>query len=145
VPKPSSLPALFAARLVQARQLRELSQRALGDRVGLGKATGSTRINRYERGVSSPGLAGLEALAVTLDVPAAFLLAESAEMAEAILAFAELSEAQQAGMARALRTVEDDPELLNLLAQAANYEQAEWEAVVARLKQALRRPGSGKG
>ena len=48
----SSVRALFAARLVQARQLRALSQRALGDRMGLGKEKGSSRINRYEHQVA---------------------------------------------------------------------------------------------
>lgn len=82
---PIDLRRVLAARLVQARTLRGLSQRALGDRMGLGKATGSTRINRYERGVNSLSLDTLAQLAKALDVPPAFLLAESAELAETIL------------------------------------------------------------
>jgi len=55
--------ALFAARLIQARQLRGLSQRALGDRMGLGKAKGSTRINRYEQQTSATSFDSLGELA----------------------------------------------------------------------------------
>ena len=57
----SSVRALFAARLVQARQLRALSQRALGDRMGLGKEKGSSRINRYEHQITAIGFDNLEA------------------------------------------------------------------------------------
>lgn len=74
--------------------LRGLSQRALGDRMGLGKATGSTRINRYERGVNSLSLDTLAQLAKALDVPPAFLLAESDELAHHILQSA-ISEARR--------------------------------------------------
>lgn len=65
--------------------MRGLSQRALGDRMGLGKSTGSTRINRYERGVNSLSLDNLAQLAKALDVPPAYLLAESEELADLIL------------------------------------------------------------
>ena len=58
-----TLRALFAARLMQARQLRALSQRALGDRMGLGKQKGSSRINRYEHQVTAIGFDSLETLA----------------------------------------------------------------------------------
>ena len=54
-----TLRALFAARLMQARQLRALSQRALGDRMGLGKQRGSSRINRYEHQVTAIGFDNL--------------------------------------------------------------------------------------
>ncbi|WP_260618849.1 hypothetical protein [Pseudoxanthomonas mexicana] len=47
--------ALFAARLMQARQLCGPSQCALRNRVGLGKDRGSSRINRYERQVTAIG------------------------------------------------------------------------------------------
>lgn len=81
-----SLRDRFAARLKQARRLRGLSQRALGDEMGLGKDTGSTRINRYERGTSDLSLASLEELAAALAVPPAYLVADNARLADAILA-----------------------------------------------------------
>ena len=62
----SSPRTLFAARLVQARQLRGLSQRSLGDRMGLGKTKGSTRINRYEQQASATSFDSLGELAQAL-------------------------------------------------------------------------------
>lgn len=80
---------VLAARLVQARTRLGISQRALGDKMGLGKRTGSTRINRYEHGVNSLTLDNLAELAKALEVPAAYLLAESDELADLILRSAE--------------------------------------------------------
>ena len=95
--EPSSLRAVFAARLLQARQLRGLSQRALGDRMGLGKDKGSSRINRYEHQVTAIGFDNLQRLAEVLEVPVAYLVAETPAMAEAILALANSTEEQRAG------------------------------------------------
>ncbi|MCC4610013.1 helix-turn-helix domain-containing protein [Xanthomonas campestris pv. zinniae] len=125
---------LFSNRLVQARQLRGLSQRALGDRMGLGKKTGSTRINRYEQQASALGLNSLDAVAKALDVPAAYLLAETPqmadailviaetpEMADAILAIAQVDPARQVDIANLLKALGSDPALLTkLLALASN-------------------------
>jgi transcriptional regulator with XRE-family HTH domain len=107
--------AVFAARLVQARLLRGLSQRALGDRMGLGKQTGSTRINRYEQQVSAIGFDSLIQLAETLNVPMAYLLADSAPVADAILALSQANPAQQADTARLLQALSAKPEMLNAL------------------------------
>lgn len=93
--------ALFAARLVQARELRGLSQRALGDLMGLGKDKGSSRINRYEHQVTAIGFDNLELLANALNVPPAYLLADTPGMADAILALAKMSEEERAAFARA--------------------------------------------
>lgn len=89
--KPSAR-TLFAARLVQARELRGLSQRALGDLMGLGKDKGSSRINRYEHQVTAVGFDNLQKLAEILEVPVAYLLAETPGMANAILALAKMPE-----------------------------------------------------
>jgi transcriptional regulator with XRE-family HTH domain len=99
VTKPTAR-ALFAARLVQARELRGLSQRALGDLMGLGKEKGSSRINRYEHQVTAVGFDNLQKLAEVLEVPVAYLLAETPAMADAILALSrkpthDLTEADQ--------------------------------------------------
>lgn len=79
---------MFAERLRQARELRQLTQRRLGIEMGLDGNAGGTRINRYEHGASDPSLASIEKLAETLNVPAAYLLAESDAMADAILVLA---------------------------------------------------------
>lgn len=111
--------ALFAARLAEARQLRGLSQRALGDRMGLGKDKGSVRINRYERQVTAIGFESLDALAQALDVPPAYLLADSPDMAEAIRLLAAANPQQQALMLEALRLAIQDPEALARLVDGA--------------------------
>ena len=118
----SNLRALFAARLVQARELRALSQRALGDRMGLGKKKGSSRINRYEHQRTAIGFDNLEALAKILDVPPAYLLADNPPMADAILALGSASARHQDDLVQVLTRLRDDPTLtrsvLKLLARA---------------------------
>jgi transcriptional regulator with XRE-family HTH domain len=88
--------AVFAKRLKQARELRGLSQRALGDALGLGKRVGSTRINRYEQQVSLCDMETASKIARELGVPLAYLFAESDDLAELILAYAQLSKADRA-------------------------------------------------
>ena len=113
---PESSPrALFAARLVQARQLRGLSQRALGDRMGLGKEKGSSRINRYEHQVTAIGFDNLETLAHVLEVPVAYLLADNAAMADAILALSQADEPQRDALATLIPALVQDPTLLSKL------------------------------
>jgi transcriptional regulator with XRE-family HTH domain len=106
---------LFAARLIQARQLRGLSQRALGDRMGLGKEKGSSRINRYEHQVTAIGFDNLGVLAQVLDVPVAYLLADDATMADAILALSALDEAQRAPLTALIKAVTENPAVLQTL------------------------------
>ena len=113
---PESSPrALFAARLIQARQLRGLSQRALGDRMGLGKEKGSSRINRYEHQVTAIGFDNLETLAQVLEVPVAYLLADNAAMADAILALSQADEPQRDALATLIPALVQDPTLLSKL------------------------------
>ena len=88
--------AIFARRLKQARTLRGLSQRALGDALGLGKNVGSTRINRYEQQASLCDMETASKIARELGVPLAYLFAETDDLAEAILAFAKLTKAERA-------------------------------------------------
>ncbi|WP_167316973.1 helix-turn-helix domain-containing protein [Rhodanobacter thiooxydans] len=106
---------MFAARLIQARQLRGLSQRALGDRMGLGKDKGSSRINRYEHQVTAIGFDNLDTLAKVLDVPVSYLLADDAAMADAILALSQADEAQRNGLAMLIPALVQDPTLLSKL------------------------------
>lgn len=124
----SATRALFAARLVQARQLRGLSQRALGDRMGLGKEKGSSRINRYEHQVTAIGFENLEKLAEVLDVPVAYLLAENASMADAILALANVNQRQQANLATVLKGLSEDPGLVKALLKLLQLPEAELAA-----------------
>ncbi len=111
----STLRALFAARLIQARQLRELSQRALGDQMGLGKEKGSSRINRYEHQVTAIGFDNLEKLAEILNVPPAYLLADNPTMADAILALASAKPRHQDQLTQVVAVLSGDPALTKAL------------------------------
>lgn len=96
---PPSLPAksLFGRRLREAREMREMSQTALGlaalDTVD--EHTAAPRISKYERGVNTPKFETIEQLAEALDMPAAYFLTESEDLAPAILLFAQLPPKQQ--------------------------------------------------
>lgn len=93
--------------------------------MGLGKEKGSTRINRYEQQASAVGFDSLDQLAKTLEVPAAYLLAETPEMADAILAIAQVDPAQQADVTLLLKALSSDPALLaRLLALVSNTDKA---------------------
>ncbi|WP_295553119.1 helix-turn-helix domain-containing protein [uncultured Stenotrophomonas sp.] len=119
--------ALFAARLAQARQLRGLSQRALGDRMGLGKEKGSSRINRYEHQVTAIGFDNLGNLAQLLDVPASYLLASDAPMADAILALSKADEGQRDALAKFISALLEDPKsfaVVDVLLEMSEQERA---------------------
>lgn len=129
----SSARALFAARLVQARQLRGLSQRALGDRMGLGKEKGSSRINRYEHQVTAIGFDNLEKLAEVLDVPIAYLLADNSAMADAILDLSRASQRQQANLALAVKGLTETPALTKALVKMLQLPKQEQERITQAL------------
>lgn len=99
----------MAARLRQARQLRGLSQREVGVRMGLDKDTASARISRYESESMAISLESLFELALALDVPPAYLLASSPAMANAILALGEHNEVQQNRLAELLESLSEVP------------------------------------
>lgn len=57
--------------------------------------TTAPRISRYERGMHKPDLETIERLADLLDLPAAYFLAASDTMAEAILVLSQLDARKQ--------------------------------------------------
>lgn len=65
----------FAARLIQLRKQRGLSQQAMADAIGLHVS----QIKRYEAGATQPSLDALKKIAVTLGVTADFLLFDEDE------------------------------------------------------------------
>lgn len=77
--------------------------------MGLDKDTASARISRYESESMAVSLESLFSLADALQVPAAYLLASSAAMADAILLFGDESEAQQARLTQALTVLTSLP------------------------------------
>lgn len=103
---PPSPRSLFAARLKQARTLRGVpSQRALGLLMGLEKHVAANRVNRYESQARGIDLDGLGKLAEVLGVPVAYLVAEDAATADAVLALAQLSPEQRVRAVAALLKV----------------------------------------
>ena len=72
-------------------------------------------INRYEHQITAIGFDNLDTLADVLEVPAAYLLAESPTMADAILAVASASPKQQADLVLVLQRLSADPGLVKAL------------------------------
>ena len=72
--------------------MRGLSQRALGALVDKdqSKDKGAVRVNRYEQQVNRADMDSAAALAEALNVPVAYLFADSDDLAELILAFSRL-------------------------------------------------------
>ena len=89
LPSNDSITAIFARRLKDARAMRGLSQRALGAIVDKdnSKDKGAVRINRYEQRVNRADMDTAAALARALNVPLAYLFAESDDLAELILSY----------------------------------------------------------
>ena len=83
--------------------------------MGLGKDKGSSRINRYEHQVTAIGFDNLDTLAQVLEVPVAYLLADDAAMADAILALSQADESQRDVLASLIPALVQDPTLLSKL------------------------------
>lgn len=73
--------------------------------IGMTKKTGSVRINRYEQQASKADMETAAKLAKALDVPLAYLFAESDDLAEVILAFSQLGEKQRAKFLAELKKI----------------------------------------
>lgn len=93
---------LFARRLRFARERAGLSQRELGRRIGMKDDAASPRINQYESGTHVPRAETVEAIARELKIPVAYLFADGERMARMILAFSQLSAAEQERVTRAI-------------------------------------------
>lgn len=78
--------------------MRGLSQRALGALVDKerDKNRGAARVNRYEQQVNLADIEKAAELAAALNVPLAYLFADSDELAELILSYSTLDAKQKA-------------------------------------------------
>lgn len=74
--------------------------------MGLDKDTASARISRYESESMAVSLDSLFVLADALQVPAAYLLASTPAMADAILALGQMSEPLQRDFVEVLESLE---------------------------------------
>ncbi|NKF94856.1 XRE family transcriptional regulator [Ralstonia solanacearum] len=86
---------VWGKRLKEARLKSGLSQKQLGIQAGLDPSVASTRINRYELGVHKADYQIAQHLAKALSVPTAYFYAEEDELAQWILAYGRLSQAQR--------------------------------------------------
>ena len=101
--------------------------------MGLGKEKGSSRINRYEHQVTAIGFDNLEKLAEVLDVPVAYLLADNAAMADAILELSKASQRQQASLALAVKGLTATPALTRVLVKVLQFPKHEQERITQAL------------
>lgn len=104
MPRQSDSSSIFSKRLRQARADAGLSQKELGILAGLDPFVASTRINRYEQDVHAADLVTAKRLAKVLDVPLAYLYADSDRLARMIRAFSKLGAAQQEDLLKAVES-----------------------------------------
>lgn len=109
MPRLQEPPSIFARRLRQARLDAGLSQRDLGIRAELDPFVASTRINRYEQGIHSPDQATAKKLARALNVPLAYLYADSDRLARMIKVFSGLSAAEQEKLLKSIESRSGPP------------------------------------
>ncbi len=87
--------SLFSRRMKAAREKLGISQTELGMRAGIDEFCASARINQYERGKHMPDFLTVCNLAKVLGVPAAYFYAEDNQLAELIILFGQLKEAER--------------------------------------------------
>ncbi|MCU1079895.1 MULTISPECIES: helix-turn-helix transcriptional regulator [Stenotrophomonas] len=97
MPAPQPTPTALGHRLRAARVAKGWTQAQLGEMLmGVDDSnTTAPRISRYERGMHKPDLETIEKLAELLDLPAAYFLAASDVVAEAILVLSQLDARKQ--------------------------------------------------
>lgn len=72
-------------RLREARELKGLSQKALGVGAGIDEFSASPRINQYERGKHTPDILTPQNLGEVLKVPIPYFFAEDNLLADMLL------------------------------------------------------------
>jgi transcriptional regulator with XRE-family HTH domain len=88
--------SIIAKRLKEARLRAGISsQKELGIRAGINEFGASSRMNHYEQGKHKPDVLILKRLAVVVQVPVPYFYCEDDELADLILKFGTLNEAQK--------------------------------------------------
>ncbi len=103
MPSRHKLRKVFQDRLKEARTKANLSQRSLGIKAGMHADSASPRMNRYEKGIYEPDLETLHRLAIALEVPASFLIADDDDIARVILLLGKQSSTRRAFLLRLLK------------------------------------------
>jgi transcriptional regulator with XRE-family HTH domain len=87
--------SILAKRLEEALKKADISQKTLGIRAGIDEFIASTSINQYVRGTHTPKLQTMTRVAAVLQVPLPWFYCEDAELAEVIIKFSALPQAQR--------------------------------------------------
>ncbi|EPG5381221.1 helix-turn-helix transcriptional regulator [Stenotrophomonas maltophilia] len=107
MPAPLPTTTALGQRLRAARVAKGWTQAQLGEMLmGVDDSnTTAPRISRYERGMHKPDLETIEKLAELLDLPAAYFVAASDVVAEAILVLSQLDGPKQAKALQLLKAL----------------------------------------
>lgn len=82
-------------RLKQARKKAKLSQKALGERIGMDAGTASARMNQYEKGKHTPDVQTLKFIADELGVPLNYFFCEDESSAELACIIGSMTEGER--------------------------------------------------
>ncbi|MFM2584354.1 helix-turn-helix domain-containing protein [Vibrio campbellii] len=82
-------------RLKQARKKAKLSQKALGERIGMDASSASARMNQYERGKHTPDVQTLKLIADELGVPLNYFFCEDESSAELACIISQMTESER--------------------------------------------------
>ncbi len=82
-------------RLKRARKKAKLSQKALGERIGMDESSASARMNQYERGKHTPDVQTLKLIADELGVPLNYFFCEDESSAELACIISKMTESER--------------------------------------------------
>ncbi|MEZ9702172.1 helix-turn-helix transcriptional regulator [Vibrio sp. 10N.261.46.E12] len=89
-------------RLKQARKKAKLSQKALGEGIGMDASSASPRMNQYEKGKHAPDVHTLKLIADELGVPLNYFFCEDESSAELACMISEMTESERKKLIAAL-------------------------------------------
>jgi transcriptional regulator with XRE-family HTH domain len=94
-------------RLKQARKKAKLSQKALGERIGMDASSASARMNQYERGKHTPDVQTLKLIAEELGVPLNYFFCEDESSAELACIISQMTESERKKLIASLSQSKD--------------------------------------
>ncbi|MGI9920185.1 helix-turn-helix domain-containing protein [Vibrio owensii] len=94
-------------RLKQARKKAKLSQKALGERIGMDESSASARMNQYERGKHTPDVQTLKLIADELGVPLNYFFCEDESSAELACIVSQMTEIEKKKLIASLSQSKD--------------------------------------
>jgi transcriptional regulator with XRE-family HTH domain len=94
-------------RLKQARKKAKLSQKSLGERIGMDESSASPRMNQYEKGKHTPDVQTLKAIAGELGVPLNYFFCEDESSAELACMISQMTESERKKLIASLSQSKD--------------------------------------